>query len=95
MRDEEFVLVLIAMIGGFAMMGGLGYAVFSWLKMRRPGIGAESAQALHEQIAQLQMSVDAMALEVERISEAQRFTTRLLTEAPPEPSRIEGGERRA
>lgn len=31
-------------------------------------------------IEQLQQSVDAIALEVERIAEAQRFTTRLLAE---------------
>lgn len=32
------------------------------------------------QLAQLNQSVDAIALEVERITEGQRFTTRLLTE---------------
>ena len=35
---------------------------------------------MNEQLSMLQQSVDAMALEVERISEAQRFTTRLLSE---------------
>jgi hypothetical protein len=32
------------------------------------------------QLAQLNQAVDAIALEVERISEGQRFTTRLLSE---------------
>ena len=33
-----------------------------------------------EAIARLQSSIDAISIEVERISEAQRFTTRLLNE---------------
>jgi hypothetical protein len=33
-----------------------------------------------ERFSQLQHSVDAIAVEVERIAEAQRFTTRMLTE---------------
>jgi hypothetical protein len=35
---------------------------------------------LEDKIAQLQQSVDTIALEVERISEGQRFTTKLLAE---------------
>ncbi len=35
---------------------------------------------VENQLQQLQQSVDSVALEVERISEAQRFTTRLLAE---------------
>ena len=35
---------------------------------------------ISSQLAQLSQSVDAIALEVERISEGQRFTTRLLSE---------------
>ncbi len=37
-------------------------------------------------IEQLQQSVDAIALEVERIAEAQRFTTRLLVERDRSPT---------
>jgi len=40
----------------------------------------EHSQILQQQILQLQQSVDAMSLEVERISEAQRFQTKLLSE---------------
>jgi hypothetical protein len=35
------------------------------------------ASGVAEQLAQLQQSVDAIAIEVERIAEAQRFTARL------------------
>ena len=44
---------------------------------------------LAAQISRLTSAVDAIAIEVERISEGQRFTTRLLTENQQAP-RIEG-----
>jgi hypothetical protein len=34
-------------------------------------------------IAQLQQSMDSMAVEIERISEGQRFVTKLMSERPP------------
>lgn len=37
-----------------------------------------------ERLERLETAVDAIALEIERISEGQRFVTRLLTEPPPE-----------
>ena len=40
------------------------------------GGGRESAQRLER----MEQAIDAMALEIERVGEAQRFTTRLLTE---------------
>ena len=47
----------------------------------------ETARNLHPQLHQLQESVDAMAIELERISEAQRFQAKLL--AGKEPARVE------
>lgn len=94
MSEEEAVIVLVAMLGGIALLWGLGYAVFSLLKRRQQLPDPGALTTLHQQVAQVQMSVDAMALEVERISEAQRFVTKLLAERG-EPSRIaRGGEDR-
>ena len=36
-----------------------------------------------ERFARLEQAVDAMAIEIERMSEAQRFTAKLLTERAP------------
>jgi len=49
-------------------------------------------QEVRDQLQQITQSVDAIALEVERISEGQRFTTKLLTEQPQERSRVSGGQ---
>jgi hypothetical protein len=49
-------------------------------RMDRKSTGGQMPGELSGQLAQLNQSVDAIALEVERISEGQRFTTRLLSE---------------
>ena len=87
MSDEEMVITLVAMLGSFALLWGLGYAIFSWLKSRNQQVDPQAISSLQQQIAQVQMSVDAMALEVERVSEAQRFVTKLLAERG-DPARI-------
>ncbi len=46
--------------------------------------------AVAQQLAQLQQSVDALAIEVERISEAQRFQSKLMAERG-KPALPEGG----
>ena len=47
---------------------------------RRTGGTAQVPNEVSSQLAHLNQAVDAIALEVERISEGQRFTTRLLSE---------------
>jgi hypothetical protein len=50
---------------------------------RRAEMGTLKAADVLPQIQQLQESVDAMAVELERISEAQRYQAKLMTERPP------------
>ena len=68
------ILAAIVILGPFARM----YA-------RRSERRAEMApsmelQTLHRQMEQLQQSVDTMSIEMERISESQRFQSKLLFE---------------
>jgi hypothetical protein len=61
-----------------------------WLtRKRREPIAVQGYDP--EAIAQLQASVDAISIEIERISEGQRFTTKLLNERVPEADRIPAG----
>ena len=46
---------------------------------------------VRNQLQQISQSVDAIAIEVERISEGQRFTTKLLTDRTPEGAAITPG----
>jgi hypothetical protein len=50
-----------------------------------PAADAQAAQRL----ARIEAAVESIAIEVERISEAQRFTTKLLAERTPAPNPVE------
>jgi len=55
----------------------------AWFGRRRSGSAAlsdTSVERLETRLSEIQQSVDAMAIEVERISEGQRFATKLLSE---------------
>ena len=80
------------MVGTFGLLFGLGRLTFTWLRERRlPPGGTREMIDVRDQLAQLQTSVDAMAVELERISEGQRFATRLLAERP-DAHRLADGE---
>jgi hypothetical protein len=49
-------------------------------RMDRRSTTAQVPQEVTSQLSQLNQSVDAIALEIERISEGQRFTTKLLSD---------------
>jgi hypothetical protein len=51
---------------------------------RRDSSGGPSLATIEERLGRLEAGVDAIAVEVERISEGQRFTTKLLVERSPE-----------
>jgi DNA repair exonuclease SbcCD ATPase subunit len=48
-------------------------------RIERPRAGAPLDSGLGDQLQRIEQAVEAMSIEVERISEAQRFTTRLQT----------------
>jgi hypothetical protein len=46
-----------------------------------------------ERLYRIEQAVDAMAVEIERMAESQRFTARLLSERLPTPEALPGAER--
>lgn len=69
-----FFLMLAAIIIGLPIARAFAR------RMDRKGGVAQVPTEVSAQLAHLNQAVDAIALEVERISEGQRFTTRLLSE---------------
>jgi hypothetical protein len=58
----------------------------------------ENQRRLHDpgvddRLDRIEQAVDAIALEVERMAESQRFTARLLVERLPTPEALPGAER--
>jgi uncharacterized iron-regulated membrane protein len=76
-----FLIPIVAIIAGTLMALGFplvrAYARRVELDTQQPRVPRE----VLEQLARMEHAIEATAVEVERISEAQRFTTRLLSES--------------
>lgn len=79
MEDPGKVIVAIVALIAFASVirSALGTLALRWRSKGEAGSGATEANA---RLSRLEHAVDAIAVEVERISEGQRFTTRLLSD---------------
>jgi hypothetical protein len=76
-------LVAIAAIAIVALT--LTSVLKMWLtRPGRSGLPPADLKEIRDGLGQLQQAVDIIALEVERLSEGQRFTTRLLVEKAKE-----------
>ncbi|HEX6628379.1 MAG TPA: hypothetical protein VF105_10505 [Gemmatimonadaceae bacterium] len=68
----------------FPLAAGLSKAI--WRRSNRPAIPAAAMTETAQRLERLESSVDAIAIEVERISEGQRFVTKLLSEGHAAPA---------
>jgi len=74
-------------VGGFSAFA-IASIVYALTRRRRWGRSSRSAPALQDaesgqRLARLEQGMDAIAVEIERISEGQRFVTKLLAESQP------------
>jgi hypothetical protein len=58
--------------------------------LERRGSSPKELREVADRLARLEQAVDAVAVEVERISESQRFTARVLAEQQPSPLALRG-----
>lgn len=75
--------------GLMATLGVLSKVVLTLIQRRRgtPGAEQRTLEEISARLARLEQVAEATALEVERIGEGQRFTTRLLGERSEIPTR--------
>ena len=72
-------IAIVAIVAGSAQR-----IIKTWLqRSERSSIPEADLKEMRDGIGQLQQAVDAIAIEVERLSEGQRFTTKLLAESVP------------
>jgi hypothetical protein len=73
-----------------AIVAGSSYRLIKmWLQRSgRVAIPEADLKEIRGGIGQLQQAVDAIAIAVERLSEGQRFTTKLLAESVPDTAPI-------
>jgi hypothetical protein len=80
--DENIArLGIVAIIGATIAISMIAMAVAKMVSSRRRKELPESGLArLEQRLERMEQAIDAMATEVERVSEGQRFTSRLLAE---------------
>jgi hypothetical protein len=87
----------IVAIGGFfitSIVLGLGIPLIrAWnrrkeLEASRPAL----EPGVDDRLMRIEQSIEAMAIEVERIAEGQRYVVRIMAERPAERAAISGGE---
>ncbi|HET9635563.1 MAG TPA: hypothetical protein VFP26_06485 [Gemmatimonadaceae bacterium] len=64
----------------------IGIAKSMWRRSIKPGVPPQALTETAQRLERLESSVDAIAIEIERISEGQRFVTKLLSEGQPAPA---------
>jgi hypothetical protein len=74
----QVMTVIVMSCGGFVLVGLGARVLWRWGSRNRP---ASFDRGEREDLHRLETAVDAIAIEVERISEAQRFMVGLLSES--------------
>jgi len=83
-----FFVMCAVMIIGWPLARAFGR------RLERSGPAATISPVVAEQLQRIEHTVEAMAIEVERISESQRYLTKLQSAPPSEHAALESGERR-
>jgi hypothetical protein len=80
--NPELWVPAVTTIAIVAIVAGTSYSLIKiWLqRSERSSIPEANLKEVHDELGQLQQAVDAIAIEVERLSEGQRFTTKLLAD---------------
>ena len=82
--DEDILGMILAFAGSMALLGCVTAVVLTAIKRRsfrlsEPDLGRRLDE-IADRLSRIDGAVDTMAVEVERISEAQRFTARVLAD---------------
>jgi len=83
-----FFIMCAVMVIGWPLARAFGR------RIERGGPAATVSPAVSEQLQRIEQAVEAMAIEVERVSEAQRYFAKLHSAPLSEPATLESGERR-
>ena len=95
--NEDIVVPIAGMLMIVVLSIGVPLVVGLTRRWQRQAEHPQIKPDMSARLERIEQAVDAIAIEVERISEAQRFTTKLLTDrgSAPEPSGAAGRERQS
>ena len=84
MSDNELAAFIALLITSGVTISLVAASFFRYLGVKRQAqtLPRGAPAATDERLARIEQAIDAMAVEVERISEGQRFVTKLLADRP-------------
>jgi hypothetical protein len=82
MTHPGFAVPVLAIVATIALITVNKFKRVASAAISTPSTTDDSLARLDERIARFEQAMDAIAVEVERIGEGQRFLTRLLAERP-------------
>jgi hypothetical protein len=88
--DEDIVIPIAGMLMVIVLALGIPLVVAYVRRAGQRESPAARDSFTDERLDRIEHAIDAMAVEVERIAEGQRFVTRLLSERTPEPLPLPG-----
>ena len=98
MSHEMFqeLLVFVGIVTAMGCFTSIAHGLLKRWRSKSGDIGRDVQGALTDiaqRLARLEQSSDAMSVEIERISEGQRFTTKLLVERGKAAGQVEAGKK--
>jgi hypothetical protein len=88
-------LIVLLALSNVVLFGGMATFFVLWIRARdrelRSLLAAKQKPERGAELEQLMTAVDSIAVEVERISEAQRFTTKVLLDRDGAAKRMSAG----
>ena len=80
--DEDIIIPIAGMITGIVMVLGIPLVIVHARKLwaRDSANHAQPSSMNDHRLERIEQAIDAMAVEVERIAEGQRFVTKLLSD---------------
>jgi len=95
--DEDILAMILAFIAGMTGIFCVTKVILTIIHRRPQKLGdvdlGRRLDDISDRLARLEPAIDSMSVEVERISEAQRFTAKILTQRsvqPDTPSKLSG-----
>lgn len=88
---SPFLIPIVAILAGTLMALGFPLVRAFARKLELEGQQPRIPKEVADRLARMEQALDSVAVEVERISEAQRFTTRLLSERAESQASIGAG----
>jgi hypothetical protein len=89
MREEEAIAVVFACISGATAVVAIAKAYIKRLELKdKLSAGHSIAPNVEDRLVRIEQAVDAIAVEVERVAEGQRFATKLFADSLGEPKSL-------